>query len=764
MESLTTERADDGEGREHAQTDTSTPPPLTAAATLFQRLRASKYSLAFKDKKLEAAYHHDAARANRTANTAGLLAASFVYTLASLSFSSWAWNQKHAGATASTQLIAFETASVGCFSLSFLLSFTRFAARRPQAFAACVMLAAIGLVQVRATTDVSEAFSAPLLLVLIVSLMLGGSLLRLAFVPTLCVSLVTLTVYAVVLCANLSHRTNGSGWYPVALAFVGAALTLAARQLELARRQLFLVQLVLVGGGVIAPATADVRGGGGHAAATPLQRRLAAGLLELFAVPAQRQLASPFALAGGVGGICPADDDDHSVTPLVAPTNAGVAVDATPKPTLGRNTFEGAGPHSTISTSRSEGSVIDLLHTASGGLHDGLLTPTPRWGGRRRLAPDTVASSLRGALRASVSTAQELPLRVVERLRDLTAGVTQGANSVEAVQVALEEAGSASLHEFLSKALTQSIREVRLGGAADSLADDTAAPPRTAVFELVDASKLPRWHTPYPYIQTGYRARFTYRLSFASLFRLHNETLNVWTELAPAVGFGCWAAVLLERHAQLDGVDRAVLLLGVLVVGVLRNLCSGLAHLLHATTAQGYIVWWSCDYASICLAILATSIVYGRLSFYCMAPLQIVFFTCAAGLLSTTLVAVLAVSSAGLRAMSFILFAVFCSGAPFVYQLGVRFTNFGPSHGLSLDVPIEYLALWGGSIGAFLLGLVIKTASFPERLIQRPWSDLFFASHHWWHMAVNGAFALNVAAWDIYFNWRIEQPPCPAPG
>ena len=46
---------------------------------------------------------------------------------------------------------------------------------------------------------------------------------------------------------------------------------------------------------------------------------------------------------------------------------------------------------------------------------------------------------------------------------------------------------------------------------------------------------------------------------------------------------------------------------------VLRPLCSGLAHLFHVTSASGYILWWSVDYVSISLAILATSIVSGQL-------------------------------------------------------------------------------------------------------------------------------------------------------
>ena len=275
---------------------------------------------------------------------------------------------------------------------------------------------------------------------------------------------------------------------------------------------------------------------------------------------------------------------------------------------------------------------------------------------------------------------------------------------------------------------------------------------------------ISKWHTPYPFILTGYRACFTYRLSALSIFRMHNETINVWTEFLPALGFAYWITHILEQHPNLSSVDRDVVVGGLIVTGVVRPVCSGLAHLLHCTTAAGYIGWWSCDYVSICLAILSTSIVYGRFSFYCNEALQIVFYTSAIGLISTTLVAVLALSSPGLRAMSFVLFTVFCAGVPFLFQLGIKFTEFGPREGIISDVPNLYLAYWGGSIGCFLLGLFIKSSSLPERVIQRPWNDLVFTSHQLWHICVNVAFALgNFMAWDVYLTWKASQPACKVP-
>ena len=62
-------------------------------------------------------------------------------------------------------------------------------------------------------------------------------------------------------------------------------------------------------------------------------------------------------------------------------------------------------------------------------------------------------------------------------------------------------------------------------------------PPARTTFGLIDASELPSWFTPYPYVRTGYRANFTPALCLHSIFYVHNETMNVWSELIPAVCF-----------------------------------------------------------------------------------------------------------------------------------------------------------------------------------------------------------------------------------
>ena len=90
------------------------------------------------------------------------------------------------------------------------------------------------------------------------------------------------------------------------------------------------------------------------------------------------------------------------------------------------------------------------------------------------------------------------------------------------------------------------------------------------------------------------------------------------------------------------------------------------------------------------------------------------------------------------------------------------------THGTThTDVPATYLAYWGGSLGGFLIGLMVKSSMMPEKAIQRPWADMWAQSHQLWHVILNGAFVLGTfLAWDVYPEWRrdTECPDSPTDG
>ncbi|KAI0898454.1 HlyIII-domain-containing protein [Annulohypoxylon nitens] len=74
---------------------------------------------------------------------------------------------------------------------------------------------------------------------------------------------------------------------------------------------------------------------------------------------------------------------------------------------------------------------------------------------------------------------------------------------------------------------------------------------------------LPTWRRDNHFIETGYRRDSnSYRLSFASLFYVHNETVNIWTHLLGALFFpavGAWLYhVIAPRYASANASDLLV--------------------------------------------------------------------------------------------------------------------------------------------------------------------------------------------------------------
>ena len=188
----------------------------------------------------------------------------------------------------------------------------------------------------------------------------------------------------------------------------------------------------------------------------------------------------------------------------------------------------------------------------------------------------------------------------------------------------------------------------------------------------------------------------------------------------------------------------------------------------------------------------------------------------------------LSISSASLRAASFVLFVLFCNGVPFCYTVGVKLATGSRYH---QDVPWEYVQLcaravkgavlaarriwppsahraapeglwlppsrtreeglhtsdlselplprsqaapktpffaafdryrWAASLGTFVLGLGVKQMAVPERLFRSWFTDVFFASHQLWHVAINVGFTLGTFyAWDVYLVWRNDNM-CPS--
>lgn len=693
--------------------------------------------LTFSSMPLEKSYRQWRHSVYRRDLRMGLLVTNFLCFVVSIAFS--VWSGGYVPSTVGKNKLMLVDAAMGVsLTVCFACAFSPWSARHPQIFSSLAMLLSVVFIVFRAALLKDFAAVAPVvLLVLNIFFLLGSTLLRLPFLATLLVGMAVLAIYSGLALTELlwSHGigTDGSAWYPVGLFAVVLVTAIAAGQRERATRNLFLMQLA---------------------------SRSSDGLRHLHGVA---ELSSPRPGRSPRGGPHRA----HSPRPMpLSPSrsreNHTTSTSSRTDPL--RFSFLDASPmsHGTPLRPRVMNAAIPRNNSAPD-LICGVLAASPSHASLQatppRLAPRRSAHAL-----DSLSTV--LREAVVELVGSLNGQNTTQGTSIEAVQNALHESGASSLREFLANALSERLPNVPWTSHASPR--NVQRPPHVPIlqpqrrrFALITQDELPAWFTPYPYIVTSYRCDFTYRLALCSLFRIHNETINVWTELAPALGFCAWSVIFLSKpqFAELPAEDRAFVTVGLICCSVVRPICSGFAHLLHCTSASGYIFWWSVDYFSIAAAILASSLVSARFAFYCDVPLQVLFFTSSAGLLCTSIVAVLAVASPALRAASFLLFVIFCNGVPLVYQVAVKFAK-GNSH---MDVPPLYLQYWGASLGTFLLGLIIKFAMMPEKVLVNRWADIWLNSHQLWHVCIHAGFVLGTfQAWDVYLEWRIGHE-CPAP-
>ena len=269
---------------------------------------------------------------------------------------------------------------------------------------------------------------------------------------------------------------------------------------------------------------------------------------------------------------------------------------------------------------------------------------------------------------------------------------------------------------------------------------------------LVNHDQLPAWFEAYSYTYTGYRVHYNDRLSLNSILQCHNETSNIWTEFLPLMFFSVFIIWMLEDWSVVvhaPSLDRGFMIIGLLGCLILRPFVSGMAHTFFQQSQRNYIVWWAADYVSICVAITCSSLIFARFTFYCECDRQLFYIIGVLGLLTSTIIAVVSVASAGVRVTSFILLVVIANGLPLLLQLYLQFT----SNEIYNVLPWEFMAAWMASLGVMIFGLIVRGCSIPEVCCPGCF-DYIGHSHGYWHLCINGGFSVMLVGIQKYLAFR----------
>ncbi|KAK1245174.1 hypothetical protein MKX08_004803 [Trichoderma sp. CBMAI-0020] len=252
---------------------------------------------------------------------------------------------------------------------------------------------------------------------------------------------------------------------------------------------------------------------------------------------------------------------------------------------------------------------------------------------------------------------------------------------------------------------------------------------------LLSFDQLPRWHQDNEFILHGYRPiSGSARLSFRSWSYIHNESVNIYSHLIPAVVFllGEWYILqyLTSRYPNITGVDIFIISFFLLTAVI----CLGLSttyHTLMNHSSEVEQFWLRFDLVGIVVLTLGDFISGIYMVFWC-EPLERKIYWSMIGVLGSLTIFIMVnpyfqgKKFRVFRALAFV--GTGLSGfAPLIHGV----TMFGWSQMMKQSGMPYYLA----EAGFLLSGALIYVTKFPESRFPGKF-DIYGSSHQLFHIFV----------------------------
>ncbi|CAF2523407.1 unnamed protein product [Rotaria sp. Silwood2] len=249
---------------------------------------------------------------------------------------------------------------------------------------------------------------------------------------------------------------------------------------------------------------------------------------------------------------------------------------------------------------------------------------------------------------------------------------------------------------------------------------------------VVDHSHLPHWLLDNEFLISGHRPPMpSFKECFASIFRLHTETVNIWTHLLGTLFFIIMAIYFTSRPSSEIHIEQKLIFAAFFLGAILCLLCSTLYHTLYCHSPEISKFFSKLDYCGIAFLIIGSIIPLLYYQFYCEFGTKVAYLTFIGILgLGCIVVSMWDKFSASryrvYRALLFITFGVFGFIPTCHYMI-----QFGIEHAFTVGA-IHYLLLVAA---LYLIGACLYAARIPERLAPGLF-DIWFQSHQLFHVFV----------------------------
>ncbi|CAG9985873.1 unnamed protein product [Clonostachys byssicola] len=276
---------------------------------------------------------------------------------------------------------------------------------------------------------------------------------------------------------------------------------------------------------------------------------------------------------------------------------------------------------------------------------------------------------------------------------------------------------------------------------------------------LLRASEVPSWYATNAFLRTGYRpVNGSVKLCFESLRHIHNETVNIYSHLIPAViAIACNCFLHLYFHSRFPDAHLADRL-AVHIYLTTSIFCFGVSSIYHTVTCHSKDfagLWNRWDYAGIIIQTTGSFVSGVYMTFYCEPALRKLYWTMTGvlGFCSTTIVVNPRFQGNRWRPLRIATFvAMGLSGLlPVIHA-----TYIYPFSQLNQQAGVGYYLVEGLTL---ILGTVFYATHFPESWVPEKF-DIWGASHQIFHLLV--VLSAVIHTWSLLsvYGWIYESSPC----
>ena len=300
-----------------------------------------------------------------------------------------------------------------------------------------------------------------------------------------------------------------------------------------------------------------------------------------------------------------------------------------------------------------------------------------------------------------------------------------------------------------------------------SVLEDKLGKVTSLAWKILPLNAVPEWQKDNNFILGSYRpTMFSVRGCFKSMFRLHNETWNIWTHFIGFLFFVILVAGVYTFGDHITGIFEDVsvyelpwseqAMLCLFFIGAIACLLgSTLFHVLHNHSQPVSFLFSRIDYSGISLLITGSSVPAYYYGFYCAKVAQFVH-------ISAILVLCVVCTSISLRSkfntpsyrvFRFVMFSLFgLYGAVPFFHIYLR-----DGYVLASNA----YALWGIVIMAFLYigGGFLYASRIPERFWPGKF-DIWASSHQLFHICVFTAALIHYDSLLKMVKYRLDVGSC----